>query len=358
MAVTVPTVQSSGDTHWNRMQDQTGASAMSMGGGGVRSNNYLLDGFPITDLQNRSSTNPSGEMVEDVRVQVHTYDAEMGRTGGGVLNTTAKSGSEPVPRLGLLLTRPNALIGRKFFNEIRGIENQPQYWRNGGGGFGGPLSGARRSSGRRARAIATASRRTTAARADGGDAQRRLQQLPRRAGPADPHLRSADHRCSGNRQPFPGNIIPRTASTRSGGRSSTRCRCRRSIRSTTTATSTFRRRTSSRPRRSRSLKLDHHFNDAISLNGVYLFQNSFEPDANYFPDAPYAAPSYQLDREVNVFVLNNTYIVSPTTVATFRFGMNTFSDDNSAAVSVRHARQCPASIPRSPTRFRSRSSRR
>ena len=36
MAVTVPTVQSSGDTHWNRMQDQTGASAISIGGGGVR----------------------------------------------------------------------------------------------------------------------------------------------------------------------------------------------------------------------------------------------------------------------------------------------------------------------------------
>ena len=105
MAVTVPTVQSSGDTHWNRMQDQTGASAISMGGGGVRANNYLLDGFPVTDLQNRSSTNPSGEMVEDMRVQVHTYDAEMGRTGGGVFNTTAQVGQQHVPRLGVL-SRP------------------------------------------------------------------------------------------------------------------------------------------------------------------------------------------------------------------------------------------------------------
>src|SRR4029453_17044574 len=88
MAVTVPTVQSSGDTHWNRMQDQTGASTLSMGGGGVRANNYLLEGFPIPTLQNRSASNPSSEMVEDVRVQVHTYDAEMGRTGGGVMNAT------------------------------------------------------------------------------------------------------------------------------------------------------------------------------------------------------------------------------------------------------------------------------
>src|SRR5687768_13653750 len=122
MAVTVPTVQSSGDTHWNRMQDQSGASTLSMGGGGVRANNYLLDGFPITDLQNRSSTNPSGEMLEDVRVQVHTYDAEMGRTGGGVFNATAKAGSNAFRGSGYFLNRPNALVGPNFFNEIRGIE--------------------------------------------------------------------------------------------------------------------------------------------------------------------------------------------------------------------------------------------
>jgi hypothetical protein len=78
-----------------------------------------------------------------------------------------------------------------------------------------------------------------------------------------------------------------------------------------------------------SLKVDHVFNGAVSLSGVYLWQDSSEPDANYFPEAPYAAPSYQLDRVINVFVLNNTYILNPSTVATFRFGMNTFDDDNS-----------------------------
>ena len=139
MAVTVPTVQSSGDTHWNRMQDQSGASTLSVGGGGVRANNYLLDGFPITDLQNRSSTNPSGEMVEDIRVQVHTYDSEMGRTGGGVFNTAAKSGTNTYRGSAFYLTRPDALIGGGFFNEIRGLETNEQYWRSPGGSFGGPL---------------------------------------------------------------------------------------------------------------------------------------------------------------------------------------------------------------------------
>ena len=64
-----------------------------MGGGPVRANNFLVDGFPVTDLQNRASTNPTMEAVQDMKVQVHTYDAEMGRTGGGVMNMAAKSGS-------------------------------------------------------------------------------------------------------------------------------------------------------------------------------------------------------------------------------------------------------------------------
>jgi hypothetical protein len=77
-----------------------------------------------------------------------------------------------------------------------------------------------------------------------------------------------------------------------------------------------------------SVKIDHHFTDNISINSVYLNQSTFEPDANYFPDALYAAPAFHLQRDVNVFVLNNTYISGPQTVATFRVGMNTFSDDN------------------------------
>ena len=89
MANLTPTVQTSGNAHWNRMQDQVGNSAVSMGGGPVRANQFLVDGFPVTDLQNRASTNPTIEAIQDMKVQVHTYDAEMGRTGGGVMNMTA-----------------------------------------------------------------------------------------------------------------------------------------------------------------------------------------------------------------------------------------------------------------------------
>ena len=329
MAVTVPTVQSSGDTHWNRMQDQTGASAISLGGGGVRSNNYLLDGFPVTDLQNRSATNPSGEMVEDVRVQVHTYDAEMGRTGGGVLNTTAKSGANSFRGSAFFQNRPNALIGPLFFNQIRDIENSPQFWRAAGGGFGGPLvhnktffwvAGEGYRDGLSQNAVMTV---PTAAMRNGDfssyrDAQGR--QIPI----YDPLTTDA----SGNRQPFPNNIIPQNRISPLA---------REYLKAIPLPATVLATGIGNLPAQDvindaaqqGSLKLDHHFTDNIGLSGVYLYQNSSEPDRNFFPDAPYAYPSYQLDRAINVFVLNNTYIVNSSTVATLRFGMNTFEDDNS-----------------------------
>jgi trimeric autotransporter adhesin len=330
MAVTVPTVQSTGDTHWNRMQDQSGASTLSMGGGGVRANNYLLDGFPITDLQNRSSTNPSSEMVEDVRVQVHTYDSEMGRTGGGVFNTTARSGSNAFRGSAFYLTRPSGMVGPNFFNEIRDIPTNDQYWRNGSGGIGGPVlrnktffffagevyrDGQSQNSGLHVP--------TSAMRNGDFSNLRNAQGQPIIV--YDPLTTDAQ----GNRQPFPGNIIPQNRINPVG-------RYYASALPSPSLHPEFDDTNINLPGQDiilsranqESLKLDHHFTDSISLNGLYLRQSSFEPDANYFPDARYAAPAFHLQRDVNVFVLNNTYIVNPSTVATLRFGMNTFSDDN------------------------------
>ena len=139
MANLQPTVQTSGNAHWNRMQDQVGNSAMSMGGGAVRANNYLVDGFPVTDLQNRASTNPTIEAVQDMKVQVHTYDAEMGRTGGGVMNMTAKSGANEFHGSGYGVFRPESLVSQLLIPKLHGQPNVPEYWRNGGGGGGGPI---------------------------------------------------------------------------------------------------------------------------------------------------------------------------------------------------------------------------
>src|SRR2546430_11196310 len=139
IGVTVPTVIPTGDTQFNRQQDQTNASLLSLGGGTRRGNNYTLDGVPITDMRNRASANPTIEALDDVKVQVHTYDAEMGRTGGGVFNTTLKSGTNGFKGTAFFQTRPIWAEKNNFFSEKAGVPkpNNPYYL--GGGGVGGPI---------------------------------------------------------------------------------------------------------------------------------------------------------------------------------------------------------------------------
>lgn len=82
-----------GDPRFNRFQDQSGSSQISIAGGPVRTNNYLVDGIPITDLNNRAVVIPSLEATMEMKLQINTYDAEIARTGGGVFNTVLKSGT-------------------------------------------------------------------------------------------------------------------------------------------------------------------------------------------------------------------------------------------------------------------------
>src|SRR4029078_10039560 len=115
IATLFPTVMTTGDPQFNRQQDQTNASLLSLGGGTRRGNNYTLDGVPITDLTNRAVANPTIEGLDDAKVQVHTYDAEMGRTGGGVFNTTLRSGSNVLRGSVFFQTRPGWGAGNKYF---------------------------------------------------------------------------------------------------------------------------------------------------------------------------------------------------------------------------------------------------
>jgi len=86
MAKLTGTVVEVGPPAYNRMEDQSGSSMISIAGGPVRGNNYLIDGIPITDFNNRAIIVPSLEAVQEVKIQANTYDAEMARTGGGMFN--------------------------------------------------------------------------------------------------------------------------------------------------------------------------------------------------------------------------------------------------------------------------------
>ena len=71
--------------------------AISINGGRNRSNELLLDGAPNTSREGTSQGSlafvPSPDAVQEVRVSTNTYDAQFGRTGGGVIAVSIRSGT-------------------------------------------------------------------------------------------------------------------------------------------------------------------------------------------------------------------------------------------------------------------------
>ena len=128
-----------GDPKFNRMEDQSGSSQISVAGGPITGNNYLLDGISITASSNTAVIIPSIEAVQEVKLQANTYDAEVGRTGGGTFNTFLKTGTNTLHGGGFGYMWPHGGLANTFFGNSAGIPvtNQPFY--NYGASIGGPV---------------------------------------------------------------------------------------------------------------------------------------------------------------------------------------------------------------------------
>jgi len=330
MANLTPTVQTSGNAHWNRMQDQVGNSAMSMGGGAVRANNYLVDGFPVTDLQNRASTNPTIEAVQDVKVQVHTYDSEMGRTGGGVMNMAAKSGGNDFHASGYTVFRPESLVSQLLIPKLQGQPNVPEYWRNGGGGGGGPivknktffwLAGEKY--------VDNQPQASTFLVPTAAELRGDFSGLTRNGVPffiKDPLSTGACSSTAGGPGCFPGNQIPANRLNPVGAKLASYLPPADS--QVDNGFSNF-SMTDLLPSKANqfTVKIDHHFNDSVALSGFTLRQVTHEASTNYNPVNDFVGASYQLDRVIKTFVVNNTYVLNSSTVLTLRGGYNKFDDN-------------------------------
>jgi hypothetical protein len=337
IGASVPTVIPSGDTQFNRQQDQSNASLISLGGGTRRGNNYTLDGVPITDMRNRATANPTIEALEDVKVQVHTYDVEMGRTGGGVFNTTLRTGSNEFHGTGFFQTRPIWAEKNNFFGQKAGIPkpNNPYYL--GGGGVGGPIIKNRTF--------------FWVAAEDYHDIQTRVESVifptgAERAGDFsgltaqgrpvviyDP-LTSRTVNGAVVRDPFPGNRIPSNRINPVAGAMLKYMPMpdRNADDGTTNYT-----RTGIIPNQFEqeyTVKIEHKITDRSSISGFYLYNRTNEPNDDYF--APgltgpnrFADPNdYLLKRRPQVIAINNTNTLSSSSVLSLRFGWTRFPDNN------------------------------
>jgi hypothetical protein len=128
-----------GDPKFNRMEDQSGSSSISINGGPVTGNNYTLDGIAITNSSNAAVIIPAIEAVSEVKVQISTYDAEIGRTGGGTFNLLLRSGTNQMHAAGFGYEWFNPLIANNYFANAAGVPEVPQMWKNYGASIGGPV---------------------------------------------------------------------------------------------------------------------------------------------------------------------------------------------------------------------------
>ncbi|MDP1570869.1 MAG: TonB-dependent receptor [Vicinamibacterales bacterium] len=338
-AVTLPTVVASGDPQFNRQQDQTNASLLSLGGGTRRGNNYLVDGVPITDIRNRASANPSIEALEDVAVQVHQYDAETGRTGGGTFNIATKSGTNTWRASGFYQNRPAWGSANNFFSERAGVPKPETYYHLGGGGFGGPVIRNRTffwyaQEGYGSNTTRNGALRLPTTRERNGDFSQSFNSAGQLIVIYDPLTGDAN---GNGRTPFPGNVIPANRMNPVG----------RNIANVYPTPDSEVSNGSANFNRTAEIidsamiysgKVDHRLSDAVSLSGFYLFNKTEEPCANYWEPgrdgaSRYADPGdYILLRKVHVLALNNTWVPSSNTVATFRFGWTEFRDDDTLSM--------------------------
>ncbi len=112
--------------------------SFTMNGGRTGTNQFLLNGAPIS-TNGTFNVAPNVEAVQEMKVMVNTYDSQYGRTGGGHVNTTLKSGSNEWHGTLFDFWRNRILDANTRQNNAlgvgRGFRNQHQF----GGTVGGPI---------------------------------------------------------------------------------------------------------------------------------------------------------------------------------------------------------------------------
>ena len=116
--------------------DVTGAYVMN--GGVAGTNQFLLNGAPVS-LTGAWQVSPNVEAIQEFKVMTNTYDARYGRTGGGTINTTLKSGTNRFHGSVFEYFRNSVLDANTTQNNSAGAARGKHITHQFGGVIGGPI---------------------------------------------------------------------------------------------------------------------------------------------------------------------------------------------------------------------------
>lgn len=124
-----------------RLDDRRPSSSVSANGQTEYVNNQLIDGLDNNIRYNSAvALRPSVEALEQVRTDVNTYTAEVGRTAGAAINIITKSGTDKFHGSVFEFFRNDITDARNFFATATILPHAPELRQNQfGGSLGGPI---------------------------------------------------------------------------------------------------------------------------------------------------------------------------------------------------------------------------
>jgi hypothetical protein len=121
--------------------DNGALAAWSMNGGASSNNEFLLDGAPNNANQggNNIAYVPPAAAVQEMKISTNSYDAQYGRTAGGVVNMSLKSGTNSFHGEVYDYMRRKALAANSFLLNSRQSPKTDQYIDQYGFSVDGPI---------------------------------------------------------------------------------------------------------------------------------------------------------------------------------------------------------------------------
>lgn len=126
---------------WQRPFDNGAIAEWSVNGGQQSRNEFLVDGAPNNAQMggNNIAYVPIVDAVQEFSVQTNSYDAQYGRTGGGVFNVVIKSGTSQHHITAWEFLRRTGLNANTFRNNSIGAPRADMYLDQYGWQFDGPV---------------------------------------------------------------------------------------------------------------------------------------------------------------------------------------------------------------------------
>jgi hypothetical protein len=134
-------VNFNGASIWQRPFDNGAIAEWTINGSQSRGNEFLLDGAPNNGQAggNNIAYVPPVDSVQDFKIMTNTYDAQYGKTTGGIINVNLRSGTNAFHGTVYEFMRRASLDATDFRLKARGVNKAAHYLDQYGGQVEGPI---------------------------------------------------------------------------------------------------------------------------------------------------------------------------------------------------------------------------